>query len=81
VLRQLIALGHVRRGRVQHELTDSARAVLRGDVPLLLRVPAEAPPRSRRGGRKGAASGSGRSGPASRRRCRWTTTRSCASTR
>ncbi len=64
VLRQLIALGHVRSvGEFNTlELTDSARAVLRGDVPVLLRVPAEAPPRSRRGGRKGAASGgSGRS--------------------
>ena len=61
VLRQLIALGHVRSvGEFNTlELTDSARAVLRGDVPVLLRVPAEAPPRSRRGGRKGAASGGG----------------------
>jgi ATP-dependent DNA helicase RecQ len=43
VLRQLIALGHV---RVEGEfntlaLTDSAREVLRGAVPVQLRVPAE----------------------------------------
>ena len=58
VLRQLIALGHVRSvGEFNTlELTDSARAVLRGDVPVLLRVPAEAPPRSRRGSRSGGSS-------------------------
>ncbi len=44
VLRQLIALGHV---QVEGEystlaLTDSARAVLRGEVPVQLRVPSEA---------------------------------------
>jgi ATP-dependent DNA helicase RecQ len=52
VLRQLIALGHVvaegEYGTLA--LTDSARAVLRGEVPVTLRQPAEAPPRSR--GRK-----------------------------
>jgi ATP-dependent DNA helicase RecQ len=50
VLRQLIALGHVvaegEYGTLA--LTDSARAVLRGEVPVTLRLPAEAPPRARR---------------------------------
>jgi ATP-dependent DNA helicase RecQ len=49
VLRQLIALGHLRAegdyGTL--ELTASARDVLRGEVQLLLRVPAEAPRRGR----------------------------------
>jgi ATP-dependent DNA helicase RecQ len=49
VLRQLIALGHLRAegeyGTL--ELTPSAREVLRGDVQLLLRVPAELPKRSK----------------------------------
>ena len=58
VLRQLIALGHVRSvGEFNTlELADAARAVLRGEVSVMLRVPAEAPPRSRRGSR-GAAGG------------------------
>jgi ATP-dependent DNA helicase RecQ len=49
VLRQLVALGHV----VTHgdynllALTDSARAVLKGEVPIVLRLPREAPPRGR----------------------------------
>ncbi len=60
VLRQLIALGHVRSvGEFNTlELADSARAVLRGEVPVMLRVPAEAPPRGRRSSRgtaRGAA--------------------------
>jgi ATP-dependent DNA helicase RecQ len=49
VLRQLIALGHLRTegdyGTLA--LTPSAREVLRGDVQLLLRVPAETPKRVR----------------------------------
>ncbi|GCL65173.1 DNA helicase RecQ [Pseudaquabacterium pictum] len=63
VLRQLIALGHVRSvGEFNTlELTDSARAVLRGGVPVLLRVPAEAPPRGRRSNR---GTGSSRGGTA-----------------
>jgi ATP-dependent DNA helicase RecQ len=49
VLRQLVALGHV---VTQGEynvlaLTDSARAVLKGEVPIVLRLPREAMPRSR----------------------------------
>jgi ATP-dependent DNA helicase RecQ len=49
VLRQLIALGHLRTEGDYNtlELTPSAREVLKGDVPLLLRVPSEAPRRSR----------------------------------
>ena len=44
VLRQLVALGHVRaEGEFNTlELAPSARAVLRGEVPLLLRQPSEA---------------------------------------
>jgi ATP-dependent DNA helicase RecQ len=50
VLRQLIALGHLRaEGEFNTlALSESSREVLRGQVPLLLRVPAAAP---RRGGR------------------------------
>jgi ATP-dependent DNA helicase RecQ len=57
VLRQLIALGHVRTEGEYHtlELTDSARAVLRGEVPMMLRVPSLAPKRAARASR--AASG------------------------
>jgi ATP-dependent DNA helicase RecQ len=49
VLRQLIALGHLRAegeyGTL--ELTPSARDVLRGDVQLLLRLPSETPKRQK----------------------------------
>jgi ATP-dependent DNA helicase RecQ len=43
VLRQLIALGHLRTAGEYNtlELTPTARAVLRGEVQLLLRVPSE----------------------------------------
>jgi ATP-dependent DNA helicase RecQ len=48
VLRQMVALGHVQAegeyGTLS--LTDSARAVLKGEVPVLLRVPSEARPRA-----------------------------------
>lgn len=49
VLRQLIALGHVRtEGEFNTlELTPSARSVLRGEVELLLRQPSEAPRRGK----------------------------------
>jgi ATP-dependent DNA helicase RecQ len=49
VLRQLIALGHVRtEGEFNTlELTPSARSVLRGEVTMLLRQPSEAPKRGR----------------------------------
>jgi ATP-dependent DNA helicase RecQ len=60
VLRQLIALGHVMAEGEYNTLalTDSAREVLRGEVPILLRVPTEARPkvkgtRSRGGGGAG----------------------------
>ena len=59
VLRQLVALGHVvAEGEFNTlSLADSARAVLRGEVSLQLRVPAEAVPRSR-----AAAGGRGKGG-------------------
>jgi ATP-dependent DNA helicase RecQ len=49
VLRQLIALGHLRtEGEFNTlELTPTARLVLRGEVDLLLRQPADAPRRAR----------------------------------
>jgi ATP-dependent DNA helicase RecQ len=49
VLRQLIALGHLRTEGEYNtlELTDSARAVLRGEVRLLLRQPSEPTRRTR----------------------------------
>ncbi|ARN18682.1 DNA helicase RecQ [Piscinibacter gummiphilus] len=54
VLRQLIALGHVRTEGEWNtlELTASARDVLRGEVQLLLRVPSETKGRSK--GSRGA---------------------------
>jgi ATP-dependent DNA helicase RecQ len=60
VLRQLIALGHVRAEGEYNtlELTESARAVLKGEVNVLLRVPSEPPKRgksSRAGRGAGAA--------------------------
>jgi len=66
VLRQLVALGHVRSvGEFNTlDLADSARAVLRGEVAVMLRVPAEAPPRSRKSSRgaTGAGRGAGSAG-------------------
>jgi ATP-dependent DNA helicase RecQ len=55
VLRQLIALGHVRAEGEYHTLSldDTARAVLRGDVALRLRVPVENR-RTRRAAPRGA---------------------------
>ncbi len=49
VLRQLIALGHLRTEGEYNtlELMESAREVLKGEVPLLLRVPSDAPKRGR----------------------------------
>ncbi len=68
VLRQLIALGHVQAEGEYNtlELAASARDVLRGEVRLFLRVPAEAPAgrgRSGRNGKPGRATGSGRDKP------------------
>ena len=53
VLRQLIALGHVRTEGEYNtlELTATARDVLRGDVRLLLRQPSETPRRARGAGK------------------------------
>ncbi|MBL0151370.1 MAG: DNA helicase RecQ [Ideonella sp.] len=61
VLRQLIALGHVRTEGEYNvlALTESARAVLRGEVPVLLRVPADPPPRRGRSSRSAPSSRSG----------------------
>ena len=65
VLRQLIALGHVRSAGEYNTLalTSSAREVLRGEVQLLLRVPAEPTrkPRATRGVR--AVRGTGDKAP------------------
>jgi ATP-dependent DNA helicase RecQ len=64
VLRQLIALGHVvaegEYGTLA--LTDSARAVLRGELPVRLRQPAEAAPRGRVRKERGTA-GAGKPPP------------------
>ena len=60
VIRQLLALGHLRAEGEFNTLglTDSSRAVLRGEVAVRLRVPAEKAPRSAGGRvRKGRASG------------------------
>jgi len=61
VLRQLIALGHVfTEGEYMTlALADSARAVLKGEVQLLLRVPSVAPKRGKlsRGGSSGTGKG------------------------
>jgi len=56
VLRQLLALGHVRAEGDYNtlELTPSARAVLKGDVAIGLREPREAPARRKRGGERGS---------------------------
>jgi ATP-dependent DNA helicase RecQ len=55
VLRQLVALGHVvTEGEYNTlALTDSARAVLRGAAPIVLRVPRAVPPRVRSARRDG----------------------------
>jgi ATP-dependent DNA helicase RecQ len=57
VLRQLIALGHLRtEGEFNTlQLNDSARAVLKGEVPIVLRRPREAPARGRTSRREGRA--------------------------
>ncbi|QPF76049.1 DNA helicase RecQ [Roseateles sp. DAIF2] len=62
VLRQLIALGHVFTEGEYHTLAlaETARAVLKGEVQLLLRVPASAPKRGARGSTRGASGKSGR---------------------
>ena len=64
VLRQLVAIGHLRsEGEFNTlELTASAREVLRGDVQLMLKQPAEAPSRKLRGPR-GMRGGAGAAKP------------------
>ena len=61
-MRQLIALGHLHaEGEFNTlELTESSRAVLRGDVPLLLRQPEERVKRSRSTRAGSSARGAGR---------------------
>ncbi len=63
VLRQLIALGHLRTEGEYNtlELTPSAREVLRGEVTLLLRQAADTPKRGKTG--KVTRSGSGKDKP------------------
>ncbi|MBT9503158.1 MAG: DNA helicase RecQ [Burkholderiaceae bacterium] len=65
VLRQLVALGHVvSEGEYNTlALSDSARAVLKGQVQLLLRVPAEAPKKGR-GGKSGGSRSAPKAAPA-----------------
>jgi len=66
VLRQLIALGHLRtEGEFNTlELTPSAREVLRGEVTMLLRLPSETPRRGRgRVARTGSAAVRERTAP------------------
>jgi ATP-dependent DNA helicase RecQ len=59
VLRQLLALGHVRaEGDFNTlQLTASARAVLKGDVAIVLREPRATPPRRKRAASRGAGGG------------------------
>jgi ATP-dependent DNA helicase RecQ len=59
VLRQLLALGHVRAEGEYNtlQLTASARAVLKGEVAITLREPSEQLPRRKRAGNRGAAHG------------------------
>ncbi len=61
VLRQLVALGHLRTEGDYNvlALAPSAREVLRGGIQLLLRQPSEAPKRSRSRGGAGAGGGAG----------------------
>jgi ATP-dependent DNA helicase RecQ len=65
VLRQMVALGHVQAegeyGTLS--LTDSARAVLKGEVPVLLRVPSEAKPRGKAPRVRAASGGAGKPPP------------------
>jgi ATP-dependent DNA helicase RecQ len=59
VVRQLVALGHLRTEGEYHTLalTESARAVLKGAVAIVLREPREATPRAK--GARGRAKGGG----------------------
>jgi ATP-dependent DNA helicase RecQ len=60
VLRQLLALGHVRAEGDYNtlQLTASARVVLKGDEAIVLREPREAPPRRKRAAARDATSNS-----------------------
>ncbi len=61
VLRQLIALGHLQAGGEFNtlSLTPSSRAVLRGEVALILRIPSDPPSRGRNARARGSAAGAG----------------------
>ncbi|MDP3221895.1 MAG: RQC domain-containing protein, partial [Rubrivivax sp.] len=61
VLRQLIAMGHVQTEGDYNTLAlaDSAREVLRGEVPVLLRVPTESKPRVKASRVRGATGAAG----------------------
>jgi ATP-dependent DNA helicase RecQ len=65
VLRQLIALGHIESEGDYNTLalTDSARAVLRGEVDVRLRVPAEPKARGKTTRVRGSSSGAGKPTP------------------
>ncbi len=65
VLRQLIALGHIESEGEYNTLalTDSARAVLRGEVDVRLRVPAETKGRVKATRVRGGSSGAGKPPP------------------
>jgi ATP-dependent DNA helicase RecQ len=62
VVRQLVALGHVVSEGEYHTLAlaDSARAVLKGEVPIVLRELREAPAKAGGRGKAGRTSGSAR---------------------
>jgi ATP-dependent DNA helicase RecQ len=65
VLRQLIALGYLRTEGEYNtlELTATAREVLRGEVPMLLRQPSDTPKRSGKTGRVTRAARGGKDKP------------------
>ncbi len=65
VLRQLIALGHVHAEGEYNTLglSDSAREVLRGEVPVRLRVPADVKPRGKAGRERGPRGTGGKPPP------------------
>lgn len=66
VLRQLVAMGHVVAEGEWNTLalTDTARAVLKGEVRLMLRVPAESTGRRATGSGRSRGAGAARSAPA-----------------
>jgi ATP-dependent DNA helicase RecQ len=65
IVRQLIALGHLQSEGEYNTLTltESARAVLKGEVPITMREPREAPRGTGRSRRARGEGGTGRSSP------------------